>query len=255
MCKPGSVGDLGGQPPRSTRPEDPNRSDPEDAEEKILNRSDPEDRQSVWTPRTPPDPEDPPEDPPRTPEIGLTPGPPRRWERTSWSPQRAVMPRSVWHARPRAHSFTTKRQRPASIMPAGNRVACCLSPSTCSTSARATWPRAASSLMVCPRARPKPTKSRSATTPSSAPSKPRKSNRIGGNGSPARHSGYCSWSGTSTTGESISECLSNAGNDPPVTQPTGLLVGWVKGVLAATHRTSRRTFASHSGGSGFASLH
>ena len=23
MCKPGSVGDLGGQPPRSTRPEDP----------------------------------------------------------------------------------------------------------------------------------------------------------------------------------------------------------------------------------------
>ena len=32
MCKPGSVGDLGGQPPRSTRPEDP--------VEKILNRSD-----------------------------------------------------------------------------------------------------------------------------------------------------------------------------------------------------------------------
>jgi len=34
MCKPGSVGDLGGQPPRSTRPDAPdpdapNRSDPD----------------------------------------------------------------------------------------------------------------------------------------------------------------------------------------------------------------------------------
>ena len=28
MCKPGSVGDLGGQPPRSTRPEDPDPEDP-----------------------------------------------------------------------------------------------------------------------------------------------------------------------------------------------------------------------------------
>ena len=65
----------------------------------------------------------------------------------------------------------------------------------------------ASFPMVCPRARPKPTRSRSATTPSPAPSKPRSSNRIGGNGSPARHSGYCSWSGTSTTRESIFECL------------------------------------------------
>ena len=47
MCKPGSVGDLGGQPPRSTRPEDPrprgpprtpNRSDPEDPQTTLLAR-------------------------------------------------------------------------------------------------------------------------------------------------------------------------------------------------------------------------
>ena len=42
MCKPGSVGDLGGQPPKSTRPKE---TDPKETKrqtpEKILNRSDP----------------------------------------------------------------------------------------------------------------------------------------------------------------------------------------------------------------------
>jgi len=43
MCKPGSVGDLGGQPPRSTRPKesrpqgvpDPKESDPKGSKESI----------------------------------------------------------------------------------------------------------------------------------------------------------------------------------------------------------------------------
>ena len=36
MCKPGSEGDLGGQPPRSTRPEARKSVDPEDHRDRLL---------------------------------------------------------------------------------------------------------------------------------------------------------------------------------------------------------------------------
>ena len=42
MCKPGSVGDLGGQPPRSTRPDA--RTDPDARTPMPANRSDPDAR-------------------------------------------------------------------------------------------------------------------------------------------------------------------------------------------------------------------
>src|SRR5271157_581968 len=57
MCKPGSEGGRGGQPPQSTRPEDP--------VEKILKRSDPEDLR----PRGPPNRSDPEDPRPRGPPV------------------------------------------------------------------------------------------------------------------------------------------------------------------------------------------
>ena len=53
-------------------------------------------------------------------------------------------------ARPRGRSSTTRPTRPASTWPDGSPRDCCRSPSTSSTPARATWPRAGSSPRALP---------------------------------------------------------------------------------------------------------